>query len=464
MSFAPSLKDVLGFRRPWMVNQWAQKAASTAIPNNETIVVMNWASHDLGATVASQHYVGVGPTETGAGERVSVLRQGDTLYLGAYNVAWQQILLDIPDNHPHLWTLICDRDNTLLEAWLDDQLMDSVALTQDPDLTANNQIQLNNSSAGLYSDTHWKGAVFSLTNGSTPTAAQWRDILREIVNPQAALPTALTDAIGTHDAMWYLGEGSNTDTDLENDRNPGTDDLAIQGGLTIADIRTRLQHPRALTQRTFYSLTPTYTATTGAVDFGFVGGTSDEFRVLFDGMAPEDHVGAELTNAAGTHYFRIERVAGVPRIAVRAGGAVVTMDLSEDQFENGGDIAIGAISTTAHVCVNGQRIEQLAMGASMDLSGNCVVNLDGRSRCCLIEGYNTFTSPGDFCAIVCCTVQQPERTLVNLATPLIRFPIQSNLIAAGGATVANQGSGGGTLTLSAIRSTSCTEVRHGYDP
>jgi hypothetical protein len=460
------LKDQLGFERTWNNNEWAQDAASTAIPANESIVVMNWAQHKLGATVASQHYVGVGPVESVGGERVSILRQGDVLYCGAYGAAWQQIEVAIPDDDMHLYTIVVDRDNTLLDIWLDDKLLSSTALTQDPDLTANNQLQLNNSTAGAYNDIHFKGAVFSLTNAATPTQAQMAIILRHMMNPDAAIHSTLSSAIGTHDAMWLFGEGDANATTIENDQNPGTDDLAIQGGLDIADTRARLQSPRRNTRRTFYSLTPGYTATTGNQDFGFFT-IPVIFRVLFDGMGiGSNYQGAELTNAAGTHYIRIENASNVLRISVRTGGAVKPHVLSADMAANGADIIVVCTSTDCYICANGPLIDELTLTATLNLSGNCQVNLNGRAKIGLVQAYNEVL-PGGFagiCDALCCTTQNPERRILGMSVPLVDFPIRSDLIAAGGTTVANQGNGGGTLTLSAQRTNSCQEVRTGYDP
>jgi hypothetical protein len=365
----------------------------------------------------------------------------------------------------HLLVGICDRDNTKLEGWVDNARMISSALTSDPDLSGScrNYMFYNNAAARYVDGAIYRTILLSLTNGSTPTQAEWTEILGYMRNPDAPLHPLLVAAKGTVYSDYYCGEGLDGSATLEDQGDSG-DDLTWQGE-NCEDVRYRAQVPRRKPRRTFYSLTPSYTAGTGNVDFGFSGFISVEFRVLFDKMGHDDHVGVEITNAAGTHYIRVERSGGVPRIAARAGGAVVTMNLSDDQLENGGDIAVGAISTTAHICLNGQLIGQLAMGASLNLSGDCQVNFDGDSRCTLIQVYEAFTTPGNFCDLICCTVQDPERTLLNMGTPLVDFPLNSDkLPLATSTTVSNSGSGGGTLTLSAQRSTSCMEVRTGYDP
>jgi hypothetical protein len=467
MSYPPQLKDRLGALHPSGTNRRAINASYATIPANETIVLLNWLR------LASPPYTGdpaIGLFLFSDNPTVDFLyiegnaAAGQLKFNAVLNAVTQSLTVGA---HPgdHCFAQVLDRDNTQLEAWIDGVKHDSAALTSDPDFTTQVGAYLFGTGAGVvnYEQCAWKGIILSLANGSTPTQAQWSEILSYMRDPDAPLHPILTAAKGTVYSDYRCGEGLNGSAVLEDQGDTG-DDLTWQGGETADDVRIRKQSPRRKPRRTFYSLTPGYTATTGNVDFGFDFATSDEFRALFDGMHDSDHVGVELTNAAGTHYFRVERVGGVPRIAIRAGGAVATMDLSEDQFRNGGDITIAAITTNAYICINGQFVGQMAMGGTMNLSGNCQVNLDGRSRCCLVEGYNQYLFPGDFCNYICCTTQQPERTLLNLGTPLASFPIRSDLIAAGGTTVVNQGSGGGTLTLSAQRSTSCEEVRHGFDP
>jgi hypothetical protein len=462
MGFPPQLKDRLGALHPRAANPWARNSTYSTIPANETIVLLNWLELTE-PPYTDDPAIGIwlftdNPTV-------------DLLYVNATAAGGQIFFQSTHDGGsntlsmgnpigPQFFALVLDRDNTNLEAWVNGVEEDTTALTQDPDFATACQAYLFGGSK--YQQICWRGIILSLTNGSTPTQAQWADILTYHKDPDAPLHPILTAAKGSVYSDYYCGEGLDSATTLE-DQGDESKDLTWQAAQTCEDARYRTQTPRRNTRRSFYSLKPGYTATTGNVDFGFSALIADEVRFLFDGMAPGNHVGAELTNAAGTHYVKVERSGGVPRIAVRAGGAVVAKNLSDDQFLNGGDITVGCIGSTAYVCISGQLVAELAMGASMDLSGNCVVNMDGDSTCCLVEGYNEFTTPGNFCDYICCTVQDPERTLLNLSTPLVSFPIRSDLVAAGGTTVANQGSGGGTLTLSAQRSTSCEIVRTGYD-
>lgn len=454
------LIDRLGFRRAWNSAYYALDAASTAIPAGQTIVVLNWCRHDKGALVATDHYVGVGASETGAGHRASMLRNGDTIKLGAYAGAWQLLSVPIPDDGDHLWALVVDRDNGQLEAWLDGVKVNSAPLTQNPTLTANNQILFNNSTGQLYSDTHWKGAVFSLTAAATPTAAEWAWIFKAIQNPEAPLPALLTGKIAAHNAMWRFGEGVYGSTTIVNERNPGTDDLTLQGGLAIQTARVRARTPWRRPRRTWYSLKPGYTGSTAATDFTFAV-QPVVFRVPFSKIHPTiAHTGIEIIDAGATDYIRVENVGGATRVNVKG----QTLALDREQADVGGDLVITADGTAVKVYLSGQQIGALTLGAALDFTGNCTISVDGRTNC----GRIWIANP----AVLPATIETDLRNVVNAAdkavaglTALVDYSLDSEkLPLATSTTVANGGAVVSVLTLSAQRSTSCNIMLTGYDP
>lgn len=371
MSSIPQTRDRLGFRRPWNAAYYALDAASTAIPAGQTIVVLNWCRHDLGALVAVDHFVGVGPCETGSGHRASMMRNGDTIKLGTYAGAWQQLSVPIPDSGDHLWALVVDRDNTQLEAWLDGVKVNSAALTQNPVLTANNQILHNNSTAQLYSDTHWAGAVFSLTVGQTPTAAQWAAIFREIMNPEAALPASFTARIGAHDALWRLGEGVSGATVIVNERAPGTDDLTIQGGVQIQTVRTRARLPWRIPRRTWYRVKSDEGGASFSGDYAIDADTPIVARFLVVNLEPaKPNIVMGCDNTTNTNYIEISNVAGVVAVRLKcAGGAIQALPLVGDQLQ-GGDFWIVCDGTDCKVYLNGNHIGTLVLTAALNLSGD----------------------------------------------------------------------------------------------
>jgi hypothetical protein len=444
---------------------------STSIPANETIVIFNWLRLD------PPPYVGdpaIGLFLFSDNPTVDFLYVEANTALGQlkFNFMLNSVTQSLNAGAPvgdHCLVQVLDRDNTQAEAWVDGVKVSSAALTSDPNFATHVGTYLFGTGAGAvqYTQTCWRSIVLSLSNGSTPTQAQWTDILANMSNPDVALHPLLDAAKGTVYADYRCGEGLDGSAVLEDQGDTG-DDLAWQGGETADDVRARAQSPRRATQDNFYSLKPGYTAGTGNVDFGFASGPflPSIFRVLIDSINTSNHVGVELKNAAGTHYFRIETVGGVPRLSVRAGGAVASMNLDPDQLRNGGDIIIAATSSTSHACINGQYVSSLAMGAMMDLSVNWQVNLDGNSRVCFVQAYNDLVSGGfpSICDALCCTTQQPERNLVTaVATdPLVSFSLnETRLPLASSTTVANDGTGGGTLTLTAQRSTSCEIARRG---
>jgi len=470
--YPPSLKDCLGLQRSWKGTEWAQKAGSTAIPNNETIVVLNWARHKLTATgMGSKRYVGVGPCESVGGERASVMRQDDTLYLGAYGAAWQQLPVAIPDESDHLWALVIDRDNGQLEAWLDSAKANSAALTQDPDLTANNQIQLNDSTGDVYSDTHWAGAVFSLTPGATPTQAQWAEILGWMADPENGVHPLLEAAIGTHDALWRYGEGIYGATTIENERNPGTDDLTLQGGLKVEDIRTRCMVPVRQTEKTFYNVEPGYTATTPATGFGFTA--SDPIVVRFmpgdlRGMGYGGHTLLYLVNAAWSHRFMITGNSSPDQVSLRivTAGVHDFVALKGDQLE-GGDIWMTADGTAREFLLNGQEIGEATAAGAVNLSGNCTAGMNpvhGPSLGCMVRAWQMSSLPATLKDEIRECVMNPEKDPPSLTGKRVDFPLRSDLLGAGDAWFNNQGLGGGIMNLSAARSTSCREFIAGWNP
>ena len=458
MGFPLLCKDRLGMRHPRAANPWARNSAYTTIPADESILLFNWLD------LSSPPYTGDPALGLWLFSDNPTI---DFLYLNAAEVAgkvyWTAIHAGGSHNRDlgaitgeHFFVGILDRDNGNLEMWIDSVKADTIPLTHDPDFTTACQISLFGGSA--YEQTCWKASAMSLANGATPTQAELASILKYMSNPDAPLHPQLLAALGSVYSLYYPGEGNATSTSITDDGLEGKN-LTIQAGQTVASGRVKKHIPYAKPSYTYFGLQDGYTATTGNVDFGFSAIEPVEFRALLGPIGPTNHTAVEIRNQAGTHYIKVERASGTARVSIRAGGVVQNYNLTDDEIANPKDLAIACIASNAYICISGQRIAQLAMGATLNLSGNCQVNLNGASQCCYVEAHNTFTTFGDFCELICCSAtMDPERIMPNLeTTPRIRLPIHSGLVAAGDNTLANQGTGGGTLTLSAVRSTSCIQ-------
>jgi len=427
------MRDRFGFRRSYQGAEWAQCSPATSIPANVT-------------------------------------RSDDTLKLGVNDGGWQTHDIPIPDSGDHLWCVVVDRDNTLLDAYLDGTLVGTTALTNDPDLLDDNQIQLNNSTGGAnssFSNTDWRGVILTFAAGSTPTQAELAEAFRAMRDPHyPGLHPTLSAAAGSVYNDYQLGDGEHDETDIEDVGTTG-DDLTIQGGLTIRQIRERCLVPKAIPRRTWYSPQAGATATTGAHDFG-VTGTAVIMRVILGDM---HHIGASPTlmslDSGGGDLIKIYVWSGVQRVFATNGGAGPSTMAVEGDMLRGGDLWIVKLSSTVYYYWNGQYIHRNTQaGGPIDLSGNLTLALDSDGgRISRVAVWSPSAVPGTFLDEIrgCC--MNPESDPPSLTDKRIDFPLHSGILTAAGSTdVANQGAGGGTLVLSAGRDTSCVEAFHGMDP
>lgn len=119
---------------------------------------------------------------------------------------------------------------------------------------------------------------------------------------------------------------------------------------------------------------------------------------------------------------------------------------------------------------NGQWIKTpAALAAALDLTGNSATYIKyatgDRADVCRIAAWNPATVPATLLDEIRACVCDPENDPPSLTNKLVDFPLHSGLLPLGTeTTVANQGTGGGTLTLSAARSTSCEVMLQGHNP
>jgi hypothetical protein len=459
--------DRVGLRRSWQDDEEAIIDPTTANPpNNETICLMNWMRCDLDANVSSDHFVGLFLHRNVTGHAVAMLRNGDAFNMGSYNAAWQYFNVAIPDTNDHLWCVVVDRDNTQLEAWLDGVKVESAALTQDPDLTAALKHTFNNSTAEEYSDITWRGITMTFANGSTPSNANLALAFKGMRDPNySGLHPILSTAKGSYYSDYSPGEGiygANTVTD----NGDNGDDLTYQGGDTFQVIRTRARTPVRIPQKSYYGLTDNYLATLISVDFGFavqpviIRAVMGDCRIRRTGTQET----IVFTDTGATDYMRLMTLSGATYVRMRSSGANKTCILDSEQ-PDGGDLWIICNGTDVDYYWSGVHIFDDTLAAALDLSGTCTITMDGEGgACCRLAAWNPATVPGTLVAEIQECAMNPELDPASLTNKLVDFPIRSDLVAAGGSTIANQGTGGGTLSLSAIRSTSCKEIFVGHDP
>jgi len=454
MNHVPLNKDRLGFRRTRQGSEHAL-ATGTAIPNNESILVLNWMRCDLGGT-STDHYIGVGPSETVGGERVSILRNGDDLKLGCNDGGWQQVTVPIPDSGDHLWGILVDRDGTLLDIYLDGTLVSSAALTNDPDLSANNQIQLNNSTGGANSRiawTGWRGLIQTFANGSTPSQADMSEALKAMCSPDSAVHSTISSAVGSVYNDWNLGEGIYGATTIT-DNGTSSDDFTIQGGLTIEDISIRAMTPVRRPVQDWY---------TYLKDEGGAGAVRD-YGLAVQPVVMRAHVTDLYNHSAGqtiinfsdnspNNYIRLRTSAGVLEWELVAnGGAQQVLPLEGDQFD-GGDWFIVCNGTDVKIYLNGQHIGTLTLTDSLDFSGNCLYqDNNGNGTACRHAIWNPASIPVTMEEEIRACVMDMDVDPPSLGTPLVDFPLNATTLPLATTSVmVNQGSGGGAYVLSGQR-------------
>ena len=464
------MRDRFGFRRSHVGSEYATGAGS-AIGNDQTIVMMLWMRAHHGSTTGA--YVEEWFLhETVADDHLGFFRLNNAIvFVNGRGGAYSPVTVPIPDSGDHLWCLVEDRLHARMDCYLDGIFVGTTGAASDPDFTtgANILLQIGHDAGGAlskYKDVTWRALALSMDWGDTATRDEFADWFRGMKDPHSPVHPdllALEDDV-YHD--FYPGEGEHDDTDIEDVGTTG-DDLTIQGGLTIRQIRERCLVPKAIPRRTWYSPQAGATATTGAHDFG-VTGTTFMMRILLGDM---HHIGASPTlmilDSGGGDMVKIYVWSGVQRIYTTNGGGNPSTMPAEGDMLRGGDLWIAKASSTVYYYWNGQYIHRHTQaGGPIDLSGNLTLTLDSDGgRISRVAVWSPDAIPATFLDEIrdCC--MDPEADPPSLTAKRIDFPLHSGILTAAGSTdVANQGAGGGTLVLSAGRDTSCVETFHGMDP
>ena len=112
--------------------------------------------------------------------------------------------------------------------------------------------------------------------------------------------------------------------------------------------------------------------------------------------------------------------------------------------------------TTVTIYLNGQPGRSITLARAVDLTGTCRHEIDGDANDnCRFAAWNPASVPASLLDEIRACVMNPEKDPPSLSNKRVDFPLnETTLPLATSTTVANQGSGGGTLTLSAQRSVS----------
>lgn len=463
MSYIPVI-DRLGSRVLTASGDSAQNLGITAIPANESVVLCMWTrGHEPSLTTGAWW----GLRLDKGGTDIFSFRGGTGAQMETRisDGVGQSLYAPYQHGRDAFYAAVIDRDNTDAHMFLDGTLTDSQNLTQDPDLTAVLRAYLEDNGA-TWDHTTWRVAVMSITNGSCPSSADLSAMLKKMVNPDAAMPAEMTALIGTSYSDYRPGEGlygSATVTDI----GPNGDDLTWQGGVTIEDVRTRARTPVRKPRYDCYTLMPGYTATLAGQDYGFaVQPVVMRWMLGNTTFTPSgDTTVAQFGIGAGTRYIRLRWFAnGTKRLHIQDGGGQTTDYLIGDQLD-GGDLWIVKNGATGLIYYCGQHIATATGTAEMDFSGVCTVSLNGIIDVCRLAAWNPATVPATLAAEIRQCAMNVEMDPASLGVPLVDFPLNSNTLPlATSTTVTNQGSGGGTLTLSAQRSTSCKTLFASFNP
>jgi len=306
----------------------------------------------------------------------------------------------------------------------------------------------------------WSGVVMQahehVLAGTFPTADERAAIaMQRFLNPDAESPVLAARAA-------YATE-RRLDVDFVDTLygattvvNHGTGgDLTIGGGLKIQDARTiaeRVAQP--LPSRNWYTLNPATSGSTGAHDFGFHASNPVIARMLtgqFHDMPTVAGPGIEAATSGDRIRHRVDGSAR--RIQSKASRTPVNMYLDPDQKARGGDIWVVCNGTVHDYYIDGQRVfTDNTFGVDLNLSGNCTLTLDGRRECCRMAVWQMSSVPASLEQEIMDCCMDPERDPPSLTGKIVDFPLCDGILT--GATVANQGTGGGTLTL-----TSATDIR-----
>ena len=469
-NFPPQDRDRLGAEVLDGAVTWCSNNAITPIPNNETIVILNWMRIYRTAVFENARYMG-GRLYNATPHEMGIYNTGTAQISFRWRAAGvRNVAVDYVPNADALYVQITDRDNSREQIWVDHTRVYDAGLAQDPNLSVSNMGRIGDGVSAPAHSIVWRSVLLSLTSGQTPAWDEWRAILRVMRDPDAPLLRDLVNRIGTFAVDWRPGEGIYGTTTVENQRNPGTDDLTWNGGVTVEDVRVRQRRPKAKTRRTYYMLTPGYNAVTGQVDFGFAVQPVVIRLMLNDMSTTKEGTAFTLANAAATHTIRIYNSVGWDGTSVilRTNGVNVHSKLRDSVKDNrGGDLFLVWDGTDFHVYYSGQYHDVLTPVAGLDLTGNCTVTFAStkQTQICRVVAWNPTAVPTTLLDEIrdCC--MNPDIDPPSLAgSKRVDFPIRSDLIAAAGTQVVNQGLGGGTLTLGGVRDTACIPMLEGYDP
>jgi len=466
MTFKPFSKDRLGARKMTSNTYNAQNLGVTAIPATESVILVNWVRFNAPSMVLSE--VGLRLDKGGTDAiaiQGSVADPTRVAFLVFSGVA-QYVYAPFVSGADACYALVLDRDHNVVGAYLDGTPVDSAAIANDPDLTAVLRAYFMANAAGV-DQTVWRSAVLSIATGACPAAADLGALLKGWVNPDAPIPAALYALKGSSYKDYRPGQLVlfPSDAYVEDSGDDG-DDLQWQGGVNNSDIRARSQCSLVRPRYTWYGMKPGYDADTGVRDFGGVAGPVVARAVV------------RATKQSGSGFLYL----------IQAGGEAIVIDcayihgLTLSPFDDGGAAfvhIVGArgyglsttdildlvyvqhdspIGSTTELFVNGNLIHSSALGTgALSLAGDFRVAMYGShgGQCCRFEVWQPAAIPADYIDRIRAGVRNVEADL-DFGTPIIDFPLNSDTMPLGTETVlANQGLGGGTMTLSAARSTSC---------
>lgn len=464
--FVPEGKDRLGARVIRGSVRWAVSDAVTLIPNDETIAIFNWLYFSAREVLENARYIGLRYYNADPEELCLIGTGTDQLKWRFYNTADQPLYTDYVAGADALYVQVVDRDNVRAQAWIDGVLNADEALIQDPNFSSSNMGRIGDGVSAPCNYRMWRGLAVSLKNGETPTEDEWSELMRCMRNPDAPLDPDLVARIGSFYSEYRPGEGpygSATVVDI----GTNLDDLAWQGGETVEDLRVRCRAPVRRTKKTFYTLIPGSTATTGATAFGFAP-QPVVLRVMLGDMTFLEG-GAytiAMLNLAGTDYIYVRRTGTrLVQLLVRANNVLRTLgELVGDQL-SGGDLYVVVNGTDIRGHFGGQCVFQDTHTETLDISGSPVVSLDGRSQSCRVAAWNPPTVPGTLEAEIrqCCMNPEMDPRSLELYRK-VNFSLDSDHLVNPGDTDVVNDWGPGTLVLSAGRDIACAEMIRGTSP
>jgi len=448
---------------------WALNNAITTIPSNETIAIFNWMRIPGGSVFENSRYMG-GRLYAPGNNELEIYNDGSSrLRFRWRNAAGlQDRSISYKPEVDALYVQIADRDNTRVQVFVDAVRVDDNAMSRDPDFSGACMGRIGDGVSACCSHTLWRSLIVSIAPGSTPTEAQWSAIMKRMLNPHSSIHPALSAINGSFAVEWRPGEGVYGSGTIQNELNPGTDDLTWQGGVTVEDVRVRARTGFRKPEKTLYGLEPGYTATTGNVDFGFAA-QPVVARLVWNGHQTNTGSGADIarirTQASTYQLGMFDSATGIS-VACRESVTPWTVPVLVGDQVNGGDIWLVFSGTSYLVYLSGQPTHDYTIGEAINLSGNCLVELDGsRGLNCRIAAWNPTSIPATLEQEIrdCC--MNPEKDPPSLTNKRVDFPLSSEFLTGAASTdVPNQGLGGGTLVLSAGRDTACKPMIVGYSP